>query len=295
MRHLPEGTVYINVDQGNMPARLLSAVKALPGGRVAAFVHDTIPLDHPEVSTHKSRVKFERLLHRVRQHADVILTNSHVSARDIERHLSAWGPVGRIHVAHLGVEPDFFQNEDNREAPPFTNPFFLMVGTIEPRKNHKLILDVWDQLSREIAPEKTPHLVICGRRGWLNEEVFDRLNSSPLRGTYLHEFNNISDAEIRTYLNHCTAALFPSIVEGFGLPPVEAAAAGAPVICSDLEVFHETLGDIPIYASVTDSYAWKNAIIDLTQQAQGKGIADRDGGYTPPSWEAHFNTVLKMV
>ena len=69
------------------------------------------------------------------------------------------------------------------------------------------------------------------------------------------------------------------------------------MVCSDLPVFREILEDIPIYVKVTDSYAWKEAIVELTKQGQAKGKNNlgKRAEYMPPTWESHFNTVLKMV
>ncbi|WP_127112966.1 glycosyltransferase family 4 protein [Shimia sediminis] len=296
-RHLPEGTTYVNVDQTNLSARVLKAVKALPGGRVAVFLHDTIPLDFPDLQTPSARLKLTKILGRVQAYADLILTNSRVSAEDIHRHIEPLGAVPRIEAVHLGVEPVFFQIRDNPAPPEVAKPYFLMLGTIEPRKQHGMILDIWERLAEEIPEADMPHLVICGRRGWMGEALFPRLDQSPLKGRFLHEFNDLADDALRALTAHCCASLFPSRAEGFGLPPAEAAAVGVPVLCSDLPVFREILGDIPIYVGVSDSYAWKTAIIDLTrqEQARGKGTPRTRMQYSPPTWEAHFNTVLKLV
>ena len=91
--------------------------------------------------------------------------------------------------------------------------------------------------------------------------------------------------------------MFPSFAEGFGLPVTEAAALGVPVVCNDLPVLKEILGDIPIYADVSDSYSWKRIITEVAfggraGQDTGEIGADR---YVPPSWESHFNLVLKIT
>lgn len=296
-RHLPAGTTYVNVEQNNMPERLLRAVAALDGGRVAAFVHDTIPLDLPHTQTPASVLRFQRFLQRAQAHAEVILCNSQVSAADIRRHMSRWGKVPRTVVAHLGVQDDFFQIGNNAPAPAIPSPYFLCLGTIEPRKNHRFLLDLWEQLETELAPQQMPHLVICGRRGWLNEDLFQRLDASPLRGRFLHEFNGLDDAALGPLMAHAAGSLFPSLAEGFGLPPAEAAAARVPVICNDLPIFRETLGDIPIYASVTDSYAWKKSIIDLARQAQQNRNESRNRArdHRLPDWTEHFNVALKVI
>ncbi len=296
-KHLPTNTTYINVDQNNMPRRVIKAITSLDGGRVVPFVHDAIPLDFPETQTPASVLRFEQFLKRARKYADVILCNSQASAADITRHMRAWGAVPDIEVAHLGVQADFFQIGNNEPAPQIPKPYFLCLGTIEPRKNHRFLLDIWEQLAEALPDEEMPHLVVCGRRGWLNGDVFQRLDNSPLRGRFVHEFNGLDDAGVRALMAHAAGSLFPSLAEGFGLPPAESAAAGLPVICNDLPVFRETLADIPIYVSVTDSYAWKKAIIDLARQARQDRNAVRDGAqeFTPPNWDSHFNVVLKVT
>lgn len=296
-KHLPAGTVYLNVDQGSMPERTLKAVKSVKGARFVPFLHDTIPLDFPQYQTPESIVRFQQMLKRIQKYADAILCNSGASRDDAHRHISALGRVPPTHVAHLGVEPLYFQNGDNQEAPSLPKPYFVCLGTIEPRKNHKLLLDIWQELEEELPDHEMPHLVVCGRRGWMNEDVFQRLDETPQRDRFVHEFNDLSDAQIQTVLSGSAGSLFPSFCEGFGLPPVEAAALGVPVICNTLPVFREFLRDIPIYASVTDSYAWKQAIIKLAQQARVRGETrwSKDAEYIPPDWQSHFNVVLKVA
>lgn len=296
-RHLPAGTIYLNVGQSNMPTRLLRAVKTVPDARITTFLHDTIPLDHPDLQTPESVERFRKFAQRARNYSDVILTNSHVSAENLQRHLSRWGEVPRIIVAHLGVDDHFFQIGDNEWVPPIPSPYFLCLGTIEPRKNHAFLLDLWEELETELPKREMPHLVICGRRGWKNEEVFRRLDESPQRGCFLHEFNDLEDYKVEALLGHAAGTLFPSVAEGFGLPPLESAAKETPVICNDLPVFREFLRDIPIYVSVTDSYAWKKAIIDLARQSrQERGAEQIEAGeFLLPDWQSHFNVVLKVT
>ncbi|WP_372885589.1 glycosyltransferase, partial [Shimia sp.] len=149
----------------------------------------------------------------------------------------------------------------------------------------------------ELPEAELPHLVICGRRGWLSDDLFRRLDTSPLRGRVLHEFNDLDDSALAALMAQGAGALFPSLAEGFGLPPAEAAAAGLPVICNDLPIFREVLADIPVYASVSDLYAWKQAIIELARQARQDRNAGRNRGpdFTPPDWDGHFNVVLNVT
>ena len=86
----------------------------------------------------------------------------------------------------------------------------------------------------------------------------------------------------------------PSVAEGFGLPPVEAAALGTPVLCADLPVYREVLGDIAVYANATDRYLWENRIRDLIGDRSAEQLRARLQGFAPPVWDDHFATVLQV-
>ncbi|SFL06574.1 glycosyltransferase family 4 protein [Shimia haliotis] len=295
-RYLPSGTVYINVDHANFSQRVVNAVKSIPHGKISVFLHDTIPLDLPDFEASKPSLEFARLFERARRNADVLIVNSEVTRQDVIRHMSRAGDVPEIVVAHLGVEGDLFQIVNNQPN-LVSAPYFVAVGTISPRKNHGFLLDIWDRMAKEQTAESLPHLVIAGRRGWKSDELFARLGNSPLRGVCVHEFNSLDDAALGHLVAGASGLVFPSIAEGFGLPPVEAAAAGVPVVCNDLPVMREILGEYPIYASVTDSYSWIQAIRTLAQA--DRDVQDANGRpqarFEVPTWEAHFNTVLRVT
>ncbi len=297
-RHLPPHFAYLNMGHSNLNDRVISAVKHGAKGRVVVLVHDTIPLDHPLLQTPKSVERFRDMLQKVRTHADLVIYNSRTTRRDAERHMSAWGGVPQGAVAPLGVE---LAQPAPEELPPGLPPdgtYFVTVGTIEPRKNHALLLEIWERLVKQTPPQQMPHLVICGGRGWMNEEVFFRMDRSALMGEHLHEAPDLSDGAIAALLEGAAGALYPSVAEGFGLPVVEAAAMGVPVICADLPVYREILKDLPVYASVKDSYLWQRRITSLAnsrQTQQAKPATQGEAGFEVPTWKAHFNRVLKLT
>ncbi|MEM9736206.1 MAG: glycosyltransferase, partial [Pseudomonadota bacterium] len=153
-------------------------------------------------------------------------------------------------------------------------------GTIEPRKNHALLLDIWarfwEQGRRDI------HLHVVGRRGWRNEEVFAALDRAPMRGVTVHEHGDMSDGEVAGLLAGARALLFPSLAEGFGLPLAEALALGTPVIASDLPALREVGGPVPTFLGARDRGRWQAAILEhLAPQP-------RVEAWQPPRWDAHF-------
>ena len=178
-----------------------------------------------------------------------------------------------------------------------SRPFFVTVGTIEPRKNHALLLDVWQALAARLPADAMPQLVITGSRGWLNRDVFARLDARP---AHVIEAPGLPDPALAGLLQASQGLLFPTLAEGFGLPPLEAAALGVPLIVSDLPVLRETLGDLAVYLNPTDVYSWMETIEQVAGSGLGRGDgmsgrAGTEGRRALPDWTTHFNTVLNFL
>lgn len=289
-RHLPQGSAYLNTGHSNFSQRMTDAVKTGLNGRVAVFLHDTIPLDFPQYQRPETLPRFAGLMKRAQTQADLILCNSAATRDDLKRHFQADLPVPPIAVAHLGLD---LADPDPGALPPglpLDGPYFVAVGTIEPRKRHDLLLDVWDALP---DPSGAP-LFLCGARGWRNADVFARLDRyGP--DARVRELPGLSDGAMAALVQNATALLFPSDAEGYGLPAMEAAALGTPVVCQHLPVFNECLGDIPVYAPVTDRYSWQHIIERLIQQHKSGVRAVQRQSYDPPNWADHFKIVLRLV
>lgn len=279
-RHLPEGVSYLNTGHSNLTDRVLSSLGSVRNARIAVLVHDTIPLDFPQYQRAETLRKFKHFLSRTSRYADLVICNSRATLRDCQRHLEAFGRIPDGIVAPLGIET--VTPDTSAEGPE--GPYFITVGTIEPRKNHALLLDIWDHFATE--GRTGPQLLICGGRGWKNDAVFTRLDAgNPL----VQECPRLSDARIAALLQGSRGLLFPSLAEGYGLPPIEAAALGVPVLVSDIDIYRETLADIPIYLPSGDVYSWRKKIDQLNEQKPSP-IA-----FVPPCWEEHFNLVLSSV
>ncbi|HEX9858540.1 MAG TPA: glycosyltransferase family 1 protein [Paracoccaceae bacterium] len=289
-RHVPAGFTYLNVGHANLSRRVMRAVKQVTGARVAVLVHDTIPLDHPEFTRSGIPAVFARKLAAVAGHADLVIHSTRETGRRTEAHLAALGRVPTGVVAGLGVpvpQPDAAALPGGLDL---GHPFYVTIGTIEPRKNHALLLDVWERLHGTLAPALMPRLFVLGGRGWGNTAVFGRLDRP---GAMITELAGLPDAAVAAVLEGAQALLFPSHAEGFGLPAVEAAALGVPVICSDLPVFREILGDYPVYLDPSDSYSWMETIRKNMQAGGVRQPMRRKRAV--PDWTAHFNAVLNLV
>lgn len=292
-RHFPNGATYFNVSHSNLSNRTLSTMRHGAGARVIVMIHDTIPLDFPQYQRPETPPAFRKMLHRVQAHADVVLCNSAQTERDFIGHMQPHGQAPRTRVVHLGV--DVPAHDGRAPLPPQidqSRPWFCTVGTIEPRKNHAFLLDLWQEMTRTYPDQEIPQLVICGARGWLNEDVFARLDAAGTSAN-VHEISGLDDSTLAAVLRRSAGMVFPSLAEGYGLPPAEAAALGIPVICAPLPVYGEILGDIPIYVSLQDRYLWTRKIMGLTAEHKaGQSAGMRKHAFQPPTWDAHFKAVF---
>lgn len=278
-RHLPQGSSFFAVGHADLDRRTLTQIKAA-GLKVAALVHDTIPLDHPEFSRPDKLAPFRRKMEAVSECVDLVIHTTEDSRDRSERQFVSMGRVPPGIVAHIGV------TLAAPEPLPFVpaHPYFVCLGTIEPRKNHALLLEVWGKL-----PRPHPTLYIVGGRGWSNEAVFKQLDHLSVDAG-IQELPGLPDGQVMTLLAGAQALLFPSFAEGFGLPAIEAAALGTQIIVSDLKVFRELLGGSAVYLDPKDSYSWMETILQqsvLPRAPQTPKI--------PPDWNKHFNDVFREM
>lgn len=285
-KRLGKDTVYLNVGHANIDAALWQSLEGL---RRVALIHDTIPLDHPEFTragqSEKFRARFEVLM----RHADGLLTVSDATRKDVMRWRNKLGLPDHapISPAHIGTD---LSTPDASRLPAgldLTRPYFLTLGTIEPRKNHALLLDAWEALARRMPAEKLPRLLIIGRRGWENHDVFQRLDALPANGA-VQEFNSLDDGAVAEILSRSHGLMIPSRAEGFGLPLTEAAARGVPVFCAPLPAVQELLGDYARYLSPDDPLCWAGAAALLAPS-----LPLRLEPLKVPQWESHFGLVFK--
>jgi len=285
-RTCPALTVYLNIGHANLTDRMMRALRKVPGLKIAVMVHDTIPLDYPAFTRQGQAEVFGRKLAVVSRHADVVIHTAASNQRQTEVHLANLGRVPRAVVAPLGVT---LATPDPSQLPKdltLEDPYFVTIGTIEPRKNHRLLLDIWESLAQTGGP--LPRLLILGNRGWADPALLSRLD----RGVPgVQVLSGLSDAAMAAVLQGSRALVFPSLAEGFGLPPFEAAGMGIAVISSNLSVIRDGLLDYPVYLDPMDSYSWMETILGHSLGERPKEI--KRLGVEVPSWEKHFNSVLR--
>jgi len=254
------------------------------------MIHDLIPIDFPQFATPETSTKFHAHVRALTKHADFFVYNSTDTERRTQRWFGKWGKSVNGRVVLLGTDPLPLTERPT----PSTTPYFVCLSTIEPRKNHKLLLDVWEEFHKTLPEAEIPHLHIVGRRGWLNEEVFNTLDTAHFIGKTVFEHNRMTDEQLGTLMKGAKALLFPSFTEGFGYPLVEALQMRVPVICSNLPCFHEIAGDAPIYVDTENQRAWGDEIRKIaTSDSAANDCIEKAPEF--PKWNAHFHIIDTII
>ncbi|MGD9544186.1 MAG: glycosyltransferase family 4 protein [Methylocystis sp.] len=257
MRDAPDGAIYFNVTQFLIDRSwYVSWLNARPDIKPVFFVHDLLPIETPEFFRAREAMLHPRRMTNICRYGAGAVVASHAVARRLREFAEACGrPELPICVARLPVSPVF---SSPVEPPPLDGVnYFVVCGTIEPRKNHLTLLNVWRELARDPTP---PKLVIVGKRGWLNGPVIEILERSAALRPHVIEAAGLSTPGLRKLLAGAQALLMPSFAEGFGLPVAEALAAGTPVVASDIEAFREVGGDAIDYVDPLDGRGWLQAV-----------------------------------
>lgn len=214
------------------------------GGKVAGVIYDMIPISHKATIADPSDLRFAKWLKAHIKYTDTFYTISKTVALDLINFLENSDCVFKknapVSYFYLGSELDFKTDEPIDENLQNLFPTgiknFLVVGSIEPRKNHKYILDAFDS---HWASGGEAQLIIVGGSGWNNNETIQRINFHPLKDKKLFLLREVSDSALEFCYQKSSALIIASIIEGFGLPIVEAFQRGLPVLCSDIPIFRE--------------------------------------------------------
>lgn len=241
-----------------------------------ATVHDLGPLTHPQYFA-KSRPWLKRLaIKEAIRGAAAIVAVSQATADAIEE-LAGCRLRSRLHVVHEGVAAEFHEPapmaslQSIEDQLPRDAPYFLWTGSLNPRKNIKNVLRAFER----VANRFDHHLVLAGGLGWSAEEVLAEVSQSQVRAR-IHRPGRVSDEQLRALYAGATGFVYASLMEGFGLPILEAMASGCPVITSNLSSMPEVAGDAALLVDPTDPDAIAEAMLQLaTSSTLHRAMVDR--------------------
>lgn len=232
-------------------------IPPLRRGRTVVTIHDMSFERFPDMAEERNLRYLRSRIHRTAARADVILTDSQFSAREIVELLRV--PRERVVAVPLGVAEHFRPASDEEIAAWRTHsglrrPYLLLVSTLEPRKNIPLLVEVFERLE-----DFDGELVLAGALGWKTDAILQRIRHSP-RVERIRLLNYVEDRWLPALYSAASAFVFPSFYEGFGLPPLEAMACGTPVVCAPAGSLPEILGDAPLWVSGYDPDAWTESV-----------------------------------
>jgi glycosyltransferase involved in cell wall biosynthesis len=234
-------------EQVYLPTQLRRRLLWSPGNtgpisvsRQVLTVHDAATLDHPEWFDRKFALWYRALLPRLVRKVRAIITVSNFSKERIVR-LTGVDPE-RVHVISNGVEPRFRPVDPKtvkqvRTKFDLNSPYILFVGSLEPRKNLKILLEAW-----QLGGFNGATLAVVGASGHLFQKL--QFDSMP-EGVRL--LGRVEDEVLPALYSGAAGFVYPSIYEGFGLPPLEAMACGCPVAVSDIPAHREVFGSTAAY------------------------------------------------
>lgn len=260
-------------------------------------VHDLSLFLYP--ATHEDRLvrRGRRRLPIMARAASRIVTPSESVRREICEHLR----VKASKVVAIPEAPrDIFrpipaeETVETRRRLKVEDEFILFVGTIEPRKNLLTLLRAFEEILR--SREFRPQLVIAGREGWLTDELYSQVEKSGVEER-LRFTGYLTDEDLRALYSSCRVFVYPSLYEGFGLPPLEAMACGAPVITSRIPAVTETVGaEAARLVAPRDKQALAQNIIDLLMNEHARERLSAAGQKRAAqfSWEKTARLTLKV-
>ncbi|KAM3114462.1 glycosyltransferase family 4 protein [Phormidesmis sp. 146-33] len=232
--------------------------------RKVMTIYDLTFVRYPEYAN--STVKaYANRVQRCLQWTDLVLTISESSKQDIVRFLGVKPekvvvtPLASRYRSDTVVESEKFVEYD------FSKPYILFVSTIEPRKNIINLIAAFDQLKKK---HRLDHqLVLIGQKGWLYEEIFERIARSPYQNS-IHHLSYLSDRSVALFYSRADVFVYPSHYEGFGLPVLEAMTLGAPVVAANASSLPEVAGDAAILINPEDVSELAEAILQVVSNPQ---------------------------
>ena len=272
--------------------------------KIIPFVQDIIGVTHPQFCPSDDVLNFLDFVGAVAEYGDEIIVTSHATKGAVEELCGRLQmPCPPIEIVPLGGD---FKRASEKLSRRTTNqgisadiskiaesgPYLLMVGTIDPRKNHKLLLDAYEGGLKELPM----NLVIAGHKGWNADDFLERMEGHEDFGKGIWHVNGASDEEIDYLYQHCYALAFPSYIEGYGLPIIESMVRGVPVIAADTPINMEVGGEYALYFGQDKPEELVNTVAELISKPETYGaLKGKLKNFIPPTWEETAKGILGIL
>lgn len=240
--------------------------------RTVVTAHDLGYLAYPQAHTRGSRLYLHLSTFFSARSARRVIAISEATRRDLVKHYRV--PPRKISVIYHGRDPIFAPVEDHARKAEVAarygvqEPYCIHVGTLQPRKNLGLLVQAWDILRGSM--EQPPQLLLAGKRGWLYDSLFESVRARGL-SDLIRFADYVERDDLPALYSGALALTFPSLYEGFGLPPLEAMSCGTPVIASTATSLPEVVGYGGLLLGPHDPHTWAEAVLRL---ARDPGLRD---------------------
>jgi glycosyltransferase involved in cell wall biosynthesis len=247
-------------------------VPPLRRGRSVVTVHDLSFLRFPETAEPRNLAYLRKHVAAGARGADAVIAVSRFVAEELGDALGL--PAEKVHAVPQGVDERFRPASAGAVAAAkrrlrLDAPYLLHVGTVEPRKNLAFLVDVLERLEGFDGD-----LVLAGMLGWRYEPILQRIRSSP-RADRIRRLSHVPDEDLPALYSGAEALVFPSLYEGFGLPPLEAMACGTPVVVSDGGSLPEVVGDAGEVVSGFRADEWAARVREVLGRGKAAGRGRR--------------------
>ena len=283
---------------------VLARLSSERGLRIAAVCQDLIPVTHPQFfETGEFVAQYRRYVEFLARHTDLVIAISRATADELKKAAEAYGGMrGTIAVVELGsdVASAAAPRPPQTEPPLQAGRFVISISTIQARKNFDLLYRLWHRFAQE-GRSDIPRLVIVGQRGFGSDDLLATIAQDTTVRDHLTILHHTSDAELTWLYRNCAYTLYPSYVEGWGLPVSESLTYGKLCLASNTSSLPEAGAGLALHFGPDEDDAWHAAIIDLA--ANPRKLAEAEAriraGYKPRSWQQagveladHLNALL---
>ncbi len=260
-------------------------------------IHDLTPVLFPEWHIRASRIVHKLIFPFIFRRADLVLCDSEHTQQDILAHYRVRGQIETaLLAARSSVKPMLRQHALSilKDKYQLSGDFILYVGTLEPRKNLGLIVDMFEQLQTQ--GKFNGKLVLVGKSGWFLQHFESRLAAMPAQvRANIVLTGYVPEADLSVFYSAATLFVYPSFYEGFGLPPLEAMRCGCPVLVANNSSLPEVVGNSDMLLPTTDVNAWVTAAAQVLQDQAFHAKLAQFGLLQAArfNWDSHVRQVLQ--
>lgn len=302
-RDIPSGAVFFDIDSvwnTQLKRSYLFPILKQNGVKIVTQIYDLIPITHPQFCHENTTANFMVYVGANLRYADLIITSAETTVKVLNELTDKIG-LERKKSAVVTLSSDFSNNGKSDEK-DVVDPdvkkiadkgdYLLMLGTIEPRKNHSIVIDA---LESGLA-ESGIKVIFAGRIGWNVKELEKRIRKHPLYNKSLFFVEKPNDATVDHLYKNAFAVAFPTFNEGFGLPIIEAFMRGTPVVASDIDVLHEVAGDFADYFDPNDKDDLIRCVRELKNDPEKYARRKaRLKEYVPYTWDESAEDMMRAV